>query len=132
MALVVETHQNTGGSGGNSSLGGVRRSGVDHVTRHEPSFANRVLLHTSWCYLLCSFKALKALGYLSSPSGQRNLPPRVCIRDRTEQLMLDRLMIVGAAMLIMYVPYAKDVVWGLDGFNAWEFLLSRGPLCLIH
>ena len=31
MALVVETHQNTGGSGGNSSLGGVRRSGVDHV-----------------------------------------------------------------------------------------------------
>lgn len=46
--------------------------------------------------------------------------------------MLDRLMIVGAAMLIMYVPYAKDVVWGLDGFNAWEFLLSRGPLCLIH
>ena len=34
MALVVETHQNTGGSGGNSSLGGVRRSGVDHVTRY--------------------------------------------------------------------------------------------------
>ena len=32
MALVVETHQNTGGSGGNSSLGGVRRSGVDHVS----------------------------------------------------------------------------------------------------
>ena len=39
MALVVETHQNTGGSGGNSSLGGVRRSGVDHVSNYVTAYS---------------------------------------------------------------------------------------------
>lgn len=31
MALVVKTHQTTGGGSGNSSLGGVRHSGVEYV-----------------------------------------------------------------------------------------------------
>ena len=48
MALVVETHQNTGGSGGNSSLGGVRRSGVDHVMFALPKIPKHTTSGIRW------------------------------------------------------------------------------------